>query len=296
MKLALIYNPVAAHGRAAKWLPSVTELFKERGIELHTFQTAQRGHAVELTAALNFENYDGVVAGGGDGTLFEVLNGYFWNNSTRTIPLGILPVGTGNAFIRDMEPEVKDWREAVEIICQNKPRRVDVGRFVTQGQTFYYLNILGLGFVADVGTTAQKLKFIGNLSYTLGVIWRTVFLRAYSLTIELDGVVLQRENIFVEISNSRWTSNFLMAPHAQIDDGLLDVTLVRKLSRRRLLQCFPKIFTGEHTTMPEVEQFQVKHIRIETAKPKILTPDGELLGSTPLEVECLPQALEVFWR
>lgn len=296
MKLALIYNPVAAHGRAAKLLPLVTELFKERGIELSAFLTTHRGHAVELTAELNFENYDGVVAGGGDGTLFEVLNGYFRNNSTRRIPLGILPVGTGNAFIRDMEPEVKNWSEAVEIICLNKTRKVDVGRFVTQGQTFYYLNILGLGFVADVGATAQKLKFIGNLSYTLGVIWRTVFLRAYPLTIELEGVVLKRENIFVEISNSRWTSNFLMAPHAQIDDGLLDVTLVRKLSRRRLLQCFPKIFTGEHITMPEVEQFQVRHIRIETAEPKILTPDGELLGSTPLEVESLPQALEVFWR
>jgi diacylglycerol kinase (ATP) len=73
---------------------------------------------------------------------------------------------------------------------------------------------------------------------------------------ELDDITTQRENIFVEISNSRWTSNFLIAPNAKIDDGLLLVTPVRKLSRRRLLQCFPKIFTGEHITMPELEQFQ----------------------------------------
>lgn len=296
MRLAIILNPAAAHRRAGKLLPAIKHFFDERNVAAEIFQTEYRGHGVILTSQLPFDQYDGLVAAGGDGTLFEVVNGYFQNSSTRRIPLGILPIGTGNAFIRDMEPPVNDWQEAAALICQNRPRKVDVGRFITEGQTYYYLNILGLGFVADVGLTAHKLKLFGNFAYTLGVIWRTVFLKTFQLSITLDGRREEREDIFVEISNSRWTSNFLMAPRAQIDDGLLDVTLVRKLSRRRLLQCFPKIFTGEHITMPEVDQFQVRKVIIQTSLPKILTPDGELLGSTPLEVECLPQALEVFWR
>ena len=87
-----------------------------------------------------------------------------------------------------------------------------------------------------------------------------------------------------------------MAPNAKIDDGLLDVTLVNKLTRRRLLKVFPTVFTGEHIHEPEVETFQTKKIRIETNVPKVLTPDGELMGTTPVEVECLEKDIEVFWK
>ena len=87
-----------------------------------------------------------------------------------------------------------------------------------------------------------------------------------------------------------------MAPDAKIDDGLLDIVLLKKLSRRKLVTCLPKIFTGEHVLLDEVDYFQGKSIRIETDKPKVLTPDGELFGTTPLEVECLHQAVNVYCR
>ena len=113
---------------------------------------------------------------------------------------------------------------------------------------------------------------------------------------EIDGKTIERENIFVEISNTRYTSNFLMAPDAEIDDGFLDVTLLGKMTRKRMLQCFPKIFTGEHVQFDEVETFKAKRMRVETNIPKVLTPDGELVGITPVEVECLHRAIEVFWK
>ena len=85
-----------------------------------------------------------------------------------------------------------------------------------------------------------------------------------------------------------------MAPSASIDDGLLDVTLLGKASRSRLLTCFPKIFTGEHIHLEEVETFKARKIRIVTEQAKVLAPDGEIFGSTPVEVECLHRAIEVF--
>ncbi|MFH0991114.1 MAG: diacylglycerol kinase family protein [bacterium] len=296
MKLALIFNPASAHFRAAKLLPEIKSTFARSGVELDVFQTAFPGHGTELTLQLDLTKYDGVVAGGGDGTLFEVINGYYRNPAQREIPLGILPIGTGNAVARDLDLDATRWHEAVEIICANRRRRMDVGRCRTKENEFYYLNILGLGFVADVVAIANKLKSLGNVSYTIGVLWRTIFLKSNRLSIELDGALLERDTIFVEISNTRWTSNFLMAPNAKIDDGLLDVTILRTLSRTRLLQCFPKIFTGAHITMPEVEQIKARHIKIVSDSPKILTPDGELFGTTPIEVECLPGAIEVFWK
>ena len=296
MKVLLVYNPFAGHGRAQKILPEVEAYFLEKEIEFELRTTDYHEHGIEIVANADLSQYDGVIAAGGDGTLFEVINGYFRNESKKRIPLGVLPVGTGNAFARDLDLHNTHWKDAVDVISLQSARKVDVGRFTSHGESFYFLNILGLGFVADVTAIAHKLKFLGNLSYTLGVFQKTIFLNSYRLTITIDGEIYVRDNIFVEISNTRWTSNFLMAPSAEIDDGFLDVTLLGKLGRIKLLKSFPKIFTGEHIYIDEVETFKAKEIKVETAIPKVLTPDGELLGITPIEVKCLHQAIEVFWR
>lgn len=287
---------MAAHKRAKKILPAVEANFNDQNIEFELRITDYPEHAVAIVAQADFSQYDGVIAAGGDGTLFEVVNGYYKNAGKGIIPLGVLPTGTGNAFARDLDMDVSRWQEAVEIIKLGRPRKVDVGVFRTHGQDYYFLNILGIGFVADVGKTAHKLKLFGNVSYTMGVLYQMIFLKSYGLKLKADGRTFERENIFVEISNTTYTSNFLMAPHAEIDDGLLDVTLLGKATRRRLIQCFPKIFTGEHIHMEEIEQFKAKKISIETDTPKVLAPDGELVGITPLEVECLHQDVPVFWK
>jgi diacylglycerol kinase (ATP) len=296
MKVLLVFNTHAGHGHAGKILPQVEAAFTGHGIGFDLQITNYPGHGTGITKNADFSLYDGLIAAGGDGTLFEVVNGYFQNPSSAKIPIGVLPVGTGNAFARDLQPDVSNWKEAVNIIAGGLTRKVDVGKFHTHGQEYYYLNILGLGFVTDVTRIAHKLKILGNISYTLGVIYRTVFLSADKMTIEIDGQSMERECTFVEISNTRYTANFLMAPHALIDDGLLDITIAKRLSRRRLLYCFPKIFTGEHVHLPEIETFQAKNIKIVSKVPKLLSPDGELIGNTPVEIECLRQSIDVFWK
>jgi len=296
MKVLLVFNPNAGHGHAGKILPQVEAAFKENGIDFDLQTTQFQGHGVEITGNADFSAYDGIVAAGGDGTLYEVINGYFQNPSSLRIPIGVLPVGTGNAFVRDLNLDNDSWTEAVKIIASQKTRKLDVGKYHANDKDYYFLNILGMGFVADVGKIAVKLKFLGNISYTLGVLWRTIFLSSDRLSFEIDGQKFERDCTFVEISNTRYTANFLMAPNAILDDGLLDVTIAGKLSRLRLLQSFPKIFTGEHIKMPEIDYRQVKSIKIISKKPKLLSPDGELLGSTPVEVECLQRAIEVYWK
>jgi diacylglycerol kinase (ATP) len=294
MNLLLVFNPHAANKRALKLLDPILARFAEKKIRIDLRQTEGPGHAVDVVRGADFSRYDGIAAAGGDGTLFEVVNGYFQNLSIRRPPIGVLPVGTGNAFARDLDLGTGRWAEAVDVIAGGKSKKTDVGRFRTRNATYHFLNIIGLGFVADVVKTAHALKWAGNVSYTIGVFHRLIMLKSFRLRIEIDGKALERENVFAEISNTRYTSNFFMAPAAKIDDGLLDVTLLGKASRRRLLQCFPKIFTGEHVHMPEVEQFQARKIVVEADPAKVLTPDGELLGSTPVTVECLRQAVEVF--
>ena len=296
MKTIIIYNPQAANGKAKNLLPQVETYLKENNLAYELSLTEYPHHAEEMVAELNYDKYDGIIAAGGDGTLYDVINGYYRNSSSKKIPIGILPVGTGNAFIRDMELDNTQWKESLDIIYKNNPKKVDVGKFNYDNKNYYFLNILGLGFVSDVGEFAHKIKFIGNLSYTIGVLYQLITLNSYKLNIEIDGKTYDRENLFVEVSNTRYTSNFLMAPDAKNDDGFLDVTLLGKITRRRLLKLFPTVFTGEHVKENEVETFKAKKIKINTDIKKILTPDGELIGSTPVEIECMHQAVEIFWK
>jgi len=296
MRALLLYNPQAGNRRAKKILPDVESLLTKHGIDFDLYLTDYPEHGIEIVRSADFSTYDCLIAAGGDGTLFEVINGYFKNTSSSRIPLGILPIGTGNAFARDLDLDNSRIEEAIKIISKKNPRKVDVGFFKTHGQEYYFLNILGMGFVADVTETAHKLKFTGNLSYTLGVFYRTIFLKCNNVTLNIDGKIIERESTFIEVSNTRYTANFLMAPNAKIDDGLLDITLAGNFSRFRLLKCFPKIFTGDHIYLDEVETYQAKHITIHSDESKVLTPDGELVGITPVEIKCLPQAIEVFWK
>jgi len=294
MKLLLVYNPRAGNDRAGRSLAEVHAQIRQAGLEVDVVLTERRGHAAEIVASADLSNYDGVIAAGGDGTVFEVVNGCFRNPAGPAVPFGVLPVGTGNSFARDLGLRTGQIREALQLIADGRTRKVDVGHCRAGSDEYYYLNILGIGFVTDVTATASRFKVLGSGAYTLGVVYRTAFLSTFQLRLELDGEVIERDTTFLEISNSRYTADFLMAPIARIDDGLLDVTLLGKISRRRLLRLFPTVFRGEHVNYDEVETFRANRIKVVNKSPKVLSPDGEIIGTTPAEVHCLHRALDVF--
>ncbi|MFQ5640199.1 MAG: diacylglycerol/lipid kinase family protein [bacterium] len=294
-KILLIFNPYAAHGRAARLLPEIETYFGQKNMTVETRLTRYRQHAVEIVAGADFSKYDALAAAGGDGTLFEIVNGYFQNTNQKRLPIGVLPLGTGNSFAKDLNLEAHQWREGIDLIHLNRPAPVDVARCKMDEDEFYFINILGLGFVTAVQEISDKLKAIGNSAYLLGVLLKTFFLKTSSVQLELDGRIIDENISLMEISNTRYTGrNFLMAPAAKFNDGLLDVTVGKSMSRLRLLWLFPKIFSGTHVNAKEVEVFKAKRIRIRSAEVMKLGPDGEIHGSTPVQIECLPGALQVF--
>jgi diacylglycerol kinase (ATP) len=293
-KLFVVYNPHAAFGRAIKMLTRIENSFKKKEIEVEIKLTEFPKHAIEIVRSLDFSVYDGLVVAGGDGSMFEALNGYFQNTSAKRIPLGMIPIGTGNAFVRDLNLRTNEYEEAITIIARNNPQLTDVGEVKTKNDRFYFINVLGMGFITDVQEVGLKMKILGNISYTLGVLYQIIFLKKYNIKLELDGKIIEGKNIFIEISNTRYTSNFLMAPNASFDDGYLDITILNPMSRMRMLSYFPSIFSGNHIYKKGIDIFKAKNIRVSTENPKMLAPDGELTGTSPFEVNCLFRAVPVF--
>ena len=295
LKLLVIFNPNAAYGRSQKKLAEIKTRLASLDIHASIKSTTHPGHGSELVAAADLTSFDGIVAAGGDGTLFEVLNGLYQHPRSDRVPLGLLPIGTGNAFARDLGLQPFDWPAAIDILHQGHTRQVDVGRVQATDCEYYFLNVVSMGFAVEASQTAKNLKFIGNSAYTIATLWQALKLKDYPLEIELDGQIINQDNIFVTISNTRYTgTHFLIAPGAVIDDGLLDITLLQKLPRHRLLRLFPTIYHGGHVERSEVTVHKAANITIRSPAGMLLGPDGEFKGRTEARISCLHQDLTMF--
>jgi len=296
LKLLIVFNPNAAHGRAVRKLTAIRTKFENLGIQIEVRPTTHPGHGSDLVACTDLSGFDGLIAAGGDGTLFEVLNGLYRHPKSARIPLGLLPIGTGNAFARDLGLKPAAWSDAIDLLQRRRTREVDVGLVQSADKTFYFLNIVGMGFSVAASKTAHRLKFFGNTAYTLATLWQVLKLKSYPLVADLDGRELHSDNIFITISNTRFTgTHFLIAPDASIDDGLLDVTILENLPRHRLLKLFPTIYDGRHVQYKEISTHKAAHIKIHSPAAMLLGPDGELIGRSPAEITCLHQDLTIFW-
>ena len=293
MKFSIIVNPNAGKKQGMAIASQTSTRLIEKGHELEILVSNKPGDTVSIAEKLNIRNLDGIIAVGGDGTLFELINGLKKNDIALDIPIGQIPVGTGNSFIKDLG--ITTTEQGIEAVLSGNTRLVDLGEFSYTGGTFYFINLLGAGFVSNVAYRAKKYKKLGSLSYIMGVLEEIVVLKSAKVELVIDGVNIKREAVFIEICNSRFTGgDMMMAPGALIDDGFLDVIILNKTSRIKLLSLFPSIFKGEHVEDATVEVIRGKKITLTSMPSMVLTPDGETFGKTPIDVKIHPVAVKLF--
>jgi len=299
--ILIIFNPHAGSGRSKSFLPLIETYLNKRKITYYIAHTQSTGHAKSLVEITDLSQFDGVIAAGGDGTLFEVINGLMNKQKSHRIPFGVIPVGTGNAFARELGLLPTDWKKGIDILLQQKTKSIDIGHVQMAGSEFYFLNIMGMGFVEKVGKTSLKIKKMGKTAYTFATLWETIKLKKHPIKLTVLDVnnnieIIDEQLVFVEVANSRYTgTSFLIAPDAKIDDGLLDVVILKKISKLKILSLFPTIYSGRHINYQEVETRKAKSITIESQTPMPLMPDGEFMGHTPVHISCKPLELELLY-
>ncbi len=294
MPFALIANPSAGGNTGARILPRLESRLRRHGIDYRLFVTQYHQHALSIARRLPPRRFDGIVAIGGDGTNFHVLNGLLQHHAPETLPpLGIIPVGSGNSFALDLG--IRSTDDGIRALLGGRTRPVDVCRFDRAGAAWYFVNMAGVGFVTDVARTAQRLKCFGDASYVFGVLYRVMNLRCSWMALEIDGRYAAGKYCFVEICNSRYTGGRMrMAPAARIDDGLLDIVAVGEIGRASLLATFPHIYRGTHGAHPAVTFYQGRRVRLRTEASAMLLPDGEIFGATPTDFSVQPAAVRYF--
>lgn len=302
-KIAVVVNPASANGSTAKRWPDIASLMEQEGLDFTVYTTTGPGDATDFTRQALEEGYNLIVSVGGDGTANEVVNGFFTANGPvrENAAAAFISMGTGGDLIKTLAIP-KEPAEAVKHFVQSTCRPVDVGRvsYLKQGGetgSRFFVNIAGLGLdgdtVARVNRTSKALG--GFISFLWGTVVSLLLYRNQPMTISVDDKLICNEPVtLVVIGNGRYFGGgMLIAPQAEMSDGLFDVIILVNMSKCTLLANLPKVYRGAHLTHPKVISLRGRKISIHSSGAALLDLDGEQPGQAPAEIELWPGSLQV---
>jgi diacylglycerol kinase (ATP) len=305
--LLAIVNPAAGGGRCGRLAKTALAKLRAQGVELEAVETSGIGDATRLARAAYARGQRHFLAVGGDGTAYEIVNGLFpeaWASATgKDAPainaerptLGFLPLGTGNSFLRDFTDRGVEY--AAEAIVSGRRQACDVLRLTHAQGEVYFINLLSMGFTADVTAAAnRRFKRLGELGYILAVMVCLARLdrRSFPLRVDDQTELDRRRCLFLSFSNSKFTGGkMLIAPRASTNDGLVEYVRWGPIGRLGLLRNFPKLFDGTHIAHPQASRCGVRRVEFALDAPVDAMVDGEVLTVNCRRIDVLAGAIDV---
>ena len=285
--VTVLTNPAAGGGRAARAGRSAAARLRERELDVTAIEGRTPGDALALLEKAVGTGTDAVVAVGGDGLVnlaVQVL-------ARTDIPIGLIPAGTGNDLARVLGLPRDDAAQAADIVADNVTRTIDLGRIGER----WFTTVLSSGFDSLVTERARLLRWpSGPLRYNVAMVLQLASLRKLPYVIELDDAELRLDATLVAVGNgSSYGGGMAICPTARLDDGLLDITVVRGVSRTRLLGLSPTIYRGTHVDLPEVDTYTSSRVTLR-CEGIFAYADGERIAELPVTAHSVPRALRVF--
>jgi diacylglycerol kinase (ATP) len=267
----------------------VVDRFRSSGVEIKILDHLE--HSENCSAALIF---------GGDGTVHRHLP-QLHQHKTPTL---VVPTGSGNDFakalgIRSLETAVRTWEQfcAAEKNADGRNiKEIDLGVIRAEGKQALFCCVAGVGMDAEANARANRmppwLKSRGG--YVLAALQSLIAFKPAEMNITADGREIRRSAFFIAVGNAlSYGGGMKVTPQATLDDGLLDICLVSRMNKLKLLCWVPTIFFGKHLHLKEVEYFQAREIAIEAERKLDLYADGDYAAQTPVEIGVIRRGLRV---
>lgn len=302
-KIFAVINPLSSNGRTGKEWPEFEKTIKNSGIIFDWEYTKHPLHAMEITRNALKAGYNTIVSVGGDGTMNEVLNGFYENGNqiNENACLAVFSRGTGCDFIRTlgMENSVNNLIETLKnknlLIC-------DIGicnfiKYDGNKTDRYFLNVSDVGIGGEttfrVNRNSKALK--GFLSFLIGTLSTIIVYKNKNLNITIDDEIQINERInTIIIANGRYFGGGMhVAPLAKIDDGLFDIIILGDFTKAELISNFPKIYKGTHLEFHKVRRYLGKNIKVSSPDKALVELDGEQPGTIEAEYRIIPKGIKI---
>ncbi|MEM0136092.1 MAG: diacylglycerol kinase family lipid kinase [Thermoplasmatales archaeon] len=289
MKILFIVNPTAGGGEAKREWPAITELIKSNFPEFEVEFTQRPLHATELARNAVLKGYDTIVSCGGDGTLNEVVNGV----AGSEVNICLLPLGTGSDFGKTVGIRTVD--DSFRALKEGRPKRVDITSvtFEGTGQSRLFINVLEIGFGAEVMRYVNTHGKHGRSSFLLGIlstVWRLRKFRSGFDQETLEGV----ETIEVIVANGKYFGGGMLAsPDSKVDDGILDLHILKPVSRLTTILRLRNLMNGSYIRKNYSFEGRIKTGRF-LESGNLVEMDGEVVGETPISINVLNKGINFF--
>lgn len=302
-----IINPVSNRGATSKTWEAARQKLVNAGINFREQVTARPGEAIALTRQAIRNEVQSIIAVGGDGTLNEVVNGYLDDAGRALNPLasiGILPSGTGSDFRRSVG--LTTGEDTIRAIVESRSRMIDALRVEYQDRdgnsaSRFAINVVSFGLGGEVVGIVNSWRGSlpnwvgGRARFIAGAIRALGQFKSKRVKIVMDEAPeIEIESNLIVAANGRFAgSGMMFAPHAELDDGLMDVILTDGVTRLDVIKELPRIFRGAHLKNPKVKEEKARSITILTTEPLAVDIDGEAAGFAPAKLTVLPSALRL---
>lgn len=287
MNVLILINPAAGGGRARAVGRRVVELLRQKGVAVEAAESQSADHLTELAREAVGSGADRILIVGGDGTWHFALNGLAHSD----LPAALIPCGRGNDFRRNAGLP-KDVTEALTVALEGRVRELDL---IWTGLR-HYIGVGGVGFDSEVTECAntQVPLVTGALAYTVAVFYKLLSFKPKRLTIVHDQGRYENRVMFAVFGNSTsYGGGMKITPHAEMDDGLIDVLVVEEIGVPSLLATMPKVFSGSHLSHPAIRTFRTTRAEVTSPDKMDLYGDGEYIQPIPVTLEIRPKALKV---
>jgi YegS/Rv2252/BmrU family lipid kinase len=300
----IIVNPNAGNGKGKKDWDRISGLLEKNGISFEAKFTEKKGQAIEFARESTGTGFRKIISVGGDGTLNEVVNGIFTqdNCSPREVVVGMIPVGTGNDWGRMFGIPLV-YEGAVKVLKENKTMPHDIGLISyyndnTQEKR-YFINIAGLGFEALVVKKTNKQKDKGRSNqaiYFYNLLSSLISYKKINSVITIDGKSSSCNIFSINVGNGRYCGGGMrQTPEALPDDGLLDITVIRDMSRIEVIKSLKLLYDGTILSHPLVDGYRCNNLKVTSDPVMFAEADGESLGHTPAEFSIIPAGINVVY-
>jgi diacylglycerol kinase (ATP) len=284
--IALLTNPTAGKGRAGRVAGLVAPRLRDAGFDVRELTGRDADEAQDLARSCVADGVETLVVVGGDGMVHLAVQALA-GSPTR---LGVVPAGTGNDVARNLDLPRKDPLAAADVVIRGRERTIDLARIGAR----YFVTVLAAGFDAKVNERANQMTWPrGQMRYNLATLAELRTFTPIPYVLELDGEEHRFDAMMVAVGNGpSFGGGLRITEGALLDDGLLDVVVIRPMSKAALVRTYPKLFKGTHVQHPEYRHYPARSVTV--AAPGVVAyADGERIGALPLTVEVVPQALRV---
>ncbi len=291
-KIKLIYNSIAGQSKFKYFLDTIIEKFMQNGFEVSLFRAGKKTNLQEYLKDTTPDNTYGIVVAGGDGTINRVVNVMMRNNIK--VPLGIIPAGTSNDFAKHIKMPY-NFSECIDRILAGNVQDIDVGL----ANDKYFINICSAGLFTNASQkTDMGLKnAIGKLSYFITAAYQLFKYRPFEVKIETENdIIIEKVSLFLIFNGSSAGGIDKFTSGSSIQDGLLDIIVIKDCKFHEASALLGKILVGKHFDDKNVIYLKEKWIKVTKIKGKCDDPDvdGDEGPKFPLEVRCIEKGLKMF--